>query len=132
MYSYDTGSYVGELLDDVIPILVGNFNPEKDPEVRLKFFTLLSNLMMNSKATIDSTDKFSDFAEIVLRDMIIPNCVWHAGRVAAAIRTTAVSCAWALLQSGALTKEKVSYQLTCISLGPANVLLLFLTHIPCF
>ena len=90
-----------------MPILVANFNPEKDPEVRLKFFSLLSNLMMNAKATVDSTDKFSHFAEIVLRDMIIPNCVWRAGRVAGAIRTTAVSCAWALLQSGALTKEKV-------------------------
>lgn len=102
------GSIVGELLDEVIPILAANFNPEKEPEVRLKFFSLLSHLMMNSKNTVDSGDKFADFAEIVVRDMILPNCVWRAGKVAAAIRTTAVSCAWALLQSGILTIEKVS------------------------
>ena len=104
---------VGELLDDVIPILSENFNPEKDPEVRLKFFSLLSNLMMNCKDTLDSQNKFADFAQIVVRDMILPNCVWKAGRVAGAIRTTAVSCSWALLQSGVLTKDKV-YSKTCL------------------
>lgn len=98
---------VGDLLEDVMPILTTNFNPEKDPEVRLKFFSLLSHLMMNCKDTVDSGDKFADFAEIVVKEMILPNCVWRAGRVAGAIRTTAVSCAWALLQSGVLTKEKV-------------------------
>ena len=98
---------MGELLDEIIPILAVNFNPEKEPEVRLKFFSLLSHLMMNCKDTVDSGDKFADFAEIVVRDMILPNCVWKAGKVAGAIRTTAVSCAWALLQSGVLTIEKV-------------------------
>ena len=44
---------------------------------------------------------------IVVRDMVVPNCVWKAGRVATAIRTTAVSCLWALLQSGVLNKDKV-------------------------
>ena len=103
-----TGPVVGELLDDVIPILAANFNPEKDPEVRLKFFSLLSNLMMKCKDTLDSQNKFADFAQVVVRDMILPNCVWKAGRIAGAIRTTAVSCAWALLQSGVLTKDKVN------------------------
>lgn len=104
-----SGPVVGEILDDVMPILTANFHPDKDPEVRLKFFSLLSHLMMNCKDTVDSGEKFADFAEIVVRDMILPNCVWKAGRVASAIRTTAVSCAWALLQSGVLTKEKVKY-----------------------
>lgn len=102
-----TGPVVGELLDYIIPILTANFNPEKDPEVRLKFFSLLSNLMMKCKDTLDSQNKFADFAQIVVRDMILPNCVWKAGRVASAVRTTAVSCAWALLQSGVLSKDKV-------------------------
>ncbi|XP_060561943.1 dynein axonemal assembly factor 5-like [Ruditapes philippinarum] len=103
----EAGPVVGDILEDVMPILTANFHPDKDPEVRLKFFSLLSHLMMNCKDTVDSGDKFADFAEIVVRDMILPNCVWKAGRVASAIRTTAVSCAWALLQSGVLTKEKL-------------------------
>ena len=39
--------------------------------------------------------------------MVIPNCVWKAGRVASAVRTTAISCLWALLEGSALSKEKV-------------------------
>ena len=101
------------MLDAVIPILVKNLHPDKDPEVRLKFFNLLSALMMNSKDTLDSKDLFSDFALILVQDMVLPNCVWKAGRVAGAVRTTAVSCAWALMQSGILTKEKVCLILFC-------------------
>lgn len=102
------GSVVGEILEDVIPMMVANLKPDKDPEVRLKFFSLLSRLMMNSVATLDSQQKFGDFAVTVVREMVIPNCVWTAGRVAGAIRTTAVSCLWALLQSGVLSKDRVS------------------------
>jgi hypothetical protein len=37
--------------------------------------------------------------ERVIRDILIPNCVWVNGRVPAAIRTAAITCAWALFQS---------------------------------
>jgi dynein assembly factor 5 len=98
---------VGDLLDVVIPMFTANLKIEKDPEVRLKFFSLLSRLIMNAPQSLDSQNKFADFAVVVVRDMILPNCVWHAGRVAGAIRTTAVSSLWAILQSGVLDKEKV-------------------------
>ena len=62
---------------------------------------------MNAKETLDSRGKFSDVSVIIVKDIIIPNMVWQAGRVASAIRTSAVSCMWALLQSGVLDKEKV-------------------------
>lgn len=91
-----------------MPVLVSSMKPTKDPEVRLKFFSLLSKLMMNCGNTLDSRWKFGDFAVTVVRDIIMPNCVWVAGKTAAAIRTTAVSCMWALLQSGVLSKEKVN------------------------
>ena len=51
--------------------------------------------------------RFGNFVVTVVRDMIIPNCVWKAGRVASAIRTTAISCLWALLEGSALSREKV-------------------------
>ena len=100
---------MGEILDDVIPMLGENLHPDKDPELRLKCFTLLSRLVLKSDTTLNSHDKFGEFVVTVVRDMIMPNCVWKAGRVAKAIRTTAVSCLWALLQSGALNKERVSF-----------------------
>ena len=98
---------VGKHLDDIIPIIVANLQPEKDPELRLKFFSLLSRLVLAAPTTLDSENHFGEFAVTVARDMILPNCVWKAGRTASAIRATAISCMWALLQSGVLTKEKV-------------------------
>ena len=107
VYVLLTGGVVGDLLEDIIPILVANLNPEKDAEVRLKVFSLLSRLVLHADTTVDSTNKFGDFAVVVVKDMVLPNLVWTAGRTASAIRLTAVSCLWALLQSGMLTKEKV-------------------------
>ncbi|XP_022319894.2 dynein axonemal assembly factor 5-like [Crassostrea virginica] len=103
----ECGPVVGDLLDDVVPILVTNLDTDKDPELRLKFFSLLSRLVMSAGSTLDSCHKFGEFAVTVVKDIIIPNCVWKAGRVAGAIRTTATSCVWALLQSGVLNKEKL-------------------------
>ena len=110
MYIVLAGPVVGVILDLFVPMLAANLRPDRDVAVRLKFFTLLSHLVMNCKDTVDSENLFSDFAEVVVRDMIIPNCVWKAGRTESGIRTMAVSCAWTLLQSGILTKEKVHNQ----------------------
>ncbi len=49
---------VGDILEDIIPIMVSNLNPEKDPEVRLKSFSLLSRLLMNAPNTIDSQQRY--------------------------------------------------------------------------
>jgi len=38
----------------------------------------------------------------VIRDMIIPNCVWVAGRTAAAVRKAAVACLWAFIRTPTL------------------------------
>lgn len=95
------------MLDEVMAILVPCLDPKKDAEMRVKFFSLLSQLLMNAKETLDSQGKFGDISVIVVRDIVIPNMVWQAGRIASAIRTSAVSCMWALLQSGVLDKEKV-------------------------
>ncbi|KAK0056558.1 dynein assembly factor 5 axonemal [Biomphalaria pfeifferi] len=103
----EAGPVVGQHLDDIIPVIVTNLQPEKDPELRLKFFSLLSRLVMSASTTLDSDHRFSNFATTVVKDMILPNCIWKAGKTAGAIRTTSISCFWALLQSGVLTKEKM-------------------------
>ena len=53
-----TGPVVGELLDKIIPMLTANMNPEKDAEVRLKLFTLVSRLVQNSAETLNSTNRY--------------------------------------------------------------------------
>ena len=44
------------------------------------FITLLIRLLVDAPATVDSQHKFSVFASRVLSDILIPNCVWRAGR----------------------------------------------------
>lgn len=51
------GPVVGEILEDIIPVLVANLQPEKDPEVKLKMFSLLSRLMMKAPETVDSQQR---------------------------------------------------------------------------
>ncbi|XP_076458968.1 dynein axonemal assembly factor 5-like [Babylonia areolata] len=103
----EAGPVVGDLLDEISSIFKCCLHPDKDPEMRLKFFALLSRLVMNAATTLDSKNRFGEFAQGFVKDIILPNCVWRAGRTAGAIRTTAVSCLWAMLQSGVLTKDKL-------------------------
>lgn len=101
----EAGPVVGHFLEEIFTVFKSCLKPEKDPEMRLKFFALLSKLVMNSATTLDSQQQFCQYAPSMVKEIILPNCVWRAGRTAGAIRTTAVSCMWALLQSGVLTKE---------------------------
>jgi len=43
--------------------------------------------------------RLGEFAVTIVRDMILPNCVWRAGRTAAAIRKAAVACLWAVVST---------------------------------
>lgn len=45
--------------------------------------------------------------DAMVADILVPSLQWRAGRTAAAIRTAAVSCLWALLSSEALTASQV-------------------------
>lgn len=50
---------------------------------------------------------FHDDSERFLSDILLPNLVWHAGRIAAAVRTSALSCLLAVLHGGAITPGQV-------------------------
>ena len=41
-------------MDTVLDIMVSNLGPEKDPDVRLKFFTMLSRHLLNYNQTTTS------------------------------------------------------------------------------
>ena len=53
-----SGPVVGEILDSIIPMMVENLCPDKDAEVRLKFFNLLSKLMLNAGSTLNSQNRY--------------------------------------------------------------------------
>ncbi|NXJ74834.1 DAAF5 factor, partial [Trogon melanurus] len=102
-----SGPVVGEALNNFILILKTCLQPNKDPQMRLKLFTVLSQLLQKASETVNSQGLFPSYLEIVIKDILAPNLQWHAGRTAAAIRTTAVSCLWALIHCEMLSPKEV-------------------------
>ncbi|XP_033908011.2 dynein axonemal assembly factor 5-like [Acipenser ruthenus] len=102
-----SGPIIGEALHMLIPILKTCLQPSRDPEMRLQLLTVLSKLLLNASETVNSQGQFPNYLEPFLKDIVVPNLLWHAGRTAAAIRTSAISCLWALLHSGALSGKQM-------------------------
>ncbi|XP_009688412.2 dynein axonemal assembly factor 5 [Struthio camelus] len=102
-----SGPVIGEALHDFILILKTCLQPNKDPQMRLKLFTLLSQLLQKANETVNSQGQFLSYLETVIKDILAPNLQWHAGRTAAAIRTTAVSCLWALIHCEMLSPKEI-------------------------
>ncbi|XP_047389547.1 dynein axonemal assembly factor 5 [Sciurus carolinensis] len=102
-----SGPAVGESLQHVVPTLRACLQPAKDPHMRLKLFSVLSSVLLRPKDTIDSQGQFPSYLEMVLKDILAPNLQWRAGRTAAAIRTAAVSCLWALTSSDILSATQM-------------------------
>ncbi|KFP77281.1 HEAT repeat-containing protein 2, partial [Apaloderma vittatum] len=102
-----SGPVIGEALNNFILILKTCLQPNKDPQMRLKLFTVLSQLLQKASETVNSQGLFPSYLEIVIKDILAPNLQWHAGRTAAAIRTTAVSCLWALIHCEMLSPKEV-------------------------
>ncbi|XP_039767023.1 dynein assembly factor 5, axonemal isoform X1 [Ornithorhynchus anatinus] len=102
-----SGPVLSEALHHFISILKTCLQPTKDPKMRLKLFTVLSQLLLKANNSVNSQGQFHEYLETMIKDILVPNLQWHAGRTAGAIRTTAVSCLWALIYSEMLSTEQV-------------------------
>jgi len=100
------GKALGPIADQIMDIFYLSFDQGKDPELRLSFFALLAKLLSRPGESLNSLGNFAAGNNII-RQIVIPNCVWQNGRVAAALRTAAVTCLWTLLQSDLCTEEDV-------------------------
>ncbi|XP_074552726.1 dynein axonemal assembly factor 5 [Halichoeres trimaculatus] len=105
-----SGPVIGEFLSQLMPLLHSCLQPNRDTEMRMSVFTMLAKLLLDAANTLDSQGRFRDESERFLCDVLLPNLVWQAGRTAAAVRTSALSCLLALLHGGAITPG----QLLCI------------------
>ncbi|KAG8433049.1 hypothetical protein GDO86_017357 [Hymenochirus boettgeri] len=103
----ESGSVIGEALGVVMPVLQTCLQPTQDPQMRLKVFTMLSKLLLKANETVNSQGQFHCYSETFIKDVLVPNLKWQAGRTAGAIRTVTVSCLWVLLQSEILSHEEV-------------------------
>lgn len=84
----------GENLGKIVPVLVAHLEPDQDADVRLAFLALLETML----GTDAISQAFKPYSVTLLQRGIIPNIVWHGGRVAATIRKVAVACAYTLLR----------------------------------
>ncbi|KAE8579491.1 hypothetical protein XENTR_v10024068 [Xenopus tropicalis] len=103
----ESGPVMGETLHLFVPILKTCLQPTREPQMRLKLFTMLSKLLLKASETVNSQGQLHRYFESFIKNMIMPNLKWQAGRTAGAIRTVAVSCLWVLLQSETLTHQEV-------------------------
>lgn len=49
-----SGPVIGEFLPLLMPLLQNCLDPERDPEMRLHIFTMLSKLLLDATHTLDS------------------------------------------------------------------------------
>ncbi|KAG6609452.1 Elongation factor-type GTP-binding protein [Phytophthora cinnamomi] len=90
------GAACGENLEKIVPVFLVHLEPAQDADVRLAFLALLETML----GTDAISQSFKSFNVSLLQKAIIPNIVWHGGRVAATIRKVAVACAYTLLRQG--------------------------------
>ncbi|XP_040122774.1 dynein assembly factor 5, axonemal [Oryx dammah] len=102
-----SGSALGEALPQLVPILRSCLQPARDPAMRLKLFSTLTGVLLGAPETVDSQGQLHGYLDTLVQDIFVPNLQWHAGRTAAAIRTAAVSCLWALVSSGVLSDGQI-------------------------
>lgn len=93
-----SGPVVGDLLDVTVPLFKSMLTASQSSELRLKFFMLLSSLLLTSNNTLDSAGMLHPHLCGIVRYIFIPNLEWKAGRVACTLRTAAIACLWALLK----------------------------------
>uniref|UniRef100_A0A8C4GNC9 Dynein axonemal assembly factor 5 n=1 Tax=Dicentrarchus labrax TaxID=13489 RepID=A0A8C4GNC9_DICLA len=101
-----SGPVIGEFVSQLMPLLCCCLQPDKDTEMRMSIFTMFAKLLLDAANTLDSQGHFRDESEKFLCDVLLPNLVWRAGRTAAAVRTSALSCLLALLHGGLLCLEE--------------------------
>lgn len=97
---------VDNYIEQIMPILDENLNINKDTETRTKFLILLSQIILKCEQT--NTNNFINYCELICNNMLIPNLIWKAGRVATAIRMTATATLLTLFQAKFFTQVKVS------------------------
>jgi len=100
----ESGRSLESLLSSAMPIFIQCCNVSKDTEMRQKIITLMSQIV-TKPMDVSLRIMFQVYSLQLISDVILPNCVWYAGRVAAAIRAVAVSFLWALLQAQIITND---------------------------
>lgn len=92
------GVVIARNVDLVLPVLESTMTENADPELKLRYFILLSEYFSSNQNLRRRVDEPYNFVSAVIEKLVAPGLVWAAGRTAEAIRTAAVCCLCAILQ----------------------------------
>jgi len=115
----ESGASVGFFTDQIILIFKNVLAEDRDAKMRLKFYIILSKMLLNLQQSLDSQGQFEQHITSILSDLLYPALSWHAGQTASAIRTAASSSLYSLFQ--ALSQTPAS-SLASARMSPASSL----------
>ncbi|KAG1676018.1 Dynein assembly factor 5, axonemal [Nymphon striatum] len=70
-----SGKVVGEHLDKIVPLFQVILKSSLNLEIRVKFFILLSNLLLDCSKTVDSIGKFKNYILTITEGILIPTLI---------------------------------------------------------
>jgi len=93
-------------MDLMLLILKKTMSKDADPELKVRYFILLSEYFSNNQNLYQYIEDLHKFVSTILEELIIPALIWTAGRAAEAIRTAAVCCLCAILQNKIINPDE--------------------------
>lgn len=84
---------LGTELDAVVVIVVKHVGEKDDPDLKLAMMCLLEILL----STEELRDHWSKYARTIIKEALVHNMVWRAGRVASTVRKVALACYFSIL-----------------------------------
>src|SRR4051812_21505916 len=82
-------------------------NPDRDPEIRNQCLLIIAHLLQFIDETDTTTTMITPYLSTLINECILPNMQWKAGRIAGAIRATAIATLWSLFQAKSFSFEQV-------------------------
>lgn len=101
------GTALGESVGVIMSIFASSLAPARDIEMRLGFFSLLGRLVSDARKPLHAHGELAPHLLALVKDMILPNLVWQAGRSASALRSAALAALLSLCNHGAVTAADV-------------------------
>lgn len=84
-------------------------NPNKDAQLRTRFILLIPEIFVSSAK--DADQKFlKTYLDEILKEMLIPNVVWKAGRSASAVRLSTTASILLLIQNDIVKSIQLNEQ----------------------
>ena len=97
------GDLVSNHFSEIIPYFKVLLLPENDPDVVIVTLALLDTVVRTKL----SNDVFAAYGQMIVGQLLLPNCTWRVRRVASTIRKIGVSCLEQVMANNFVSKDCV-------------------------